>query len=121
MSNPKNDPRAPFPVRAPGSVMLIAAAVALVGAVFASGLTVKPDPSHLLPPGAASVHDLEDVQRRAQAFGTLLVGVDADNPAAREAAARQLIPRLQAIDSGLVAEVVADDGILRRHLWSNRY
>ena len=100
--------------------MLVAAAVAVVGAVFASRLTVKADLSHLLPPGAASVHDLDDVQRRAQAFGNLLVGIDADNPAAREAAARQLVPRLQALDPALVAEVVADDGILRRHMWSTR-
>ena len=98
MSDGQNNRRAPFPVRAPGRVMLLAAAIAVIGAVFASGLTVKADLSHLLPPGAASVHDLEDVQRRAQTFGNLLVGIDADSRAAREAAAGGLIPRLQALD-----------------------
>jgi len=101
--------------------MLLAAAIAVIGAVFASGLTVKADLSHLLPPGADSVHDLEDVQRRAQTFGNLLVGIDADSRAAREAAAGALIPRLRALDSSLVAAVVVDDGVLRRHLWSHRY
>jgi predicted RND superfamily exporter protein len=121
MSNSDKESRAPVPIRAPGAVMLVATAVAVVGAAFASRLAVKADLSHLLPPGAASVHDLDDVQRRAQAFGNLLVGIDADTSAARETAARQLIPRLQALDPSLVAAVVADDGILRRHLWTNRY
>jgi predicted RND superfamily exporter protein len=100
---------------------MAAAVVAAASAVLAARLSVKADLSHLLPPGSTSVRDLEDVQRRAQAFGNLLVGIDADDPATRAAAARELVPRLQALDPALVAGIIADDGSLRRHLWANRY
>jgi uncharacterized protein len=102
-------------------VLLVAGLLALGAGVLAAGLSVKADLSHLLPPGARSVQDLDDVQRRAQAFGSLLVGIEADTPAAREAAARQLIPRLAALDPSLVARVISDDSSLRRFLWQNRY
>src|SRR6266700_6384104 len=113
--------RLPFPVSRPRAVLLAGAVVVLVGGVLAAGLTVKADLSHLLPAGAASVRDLEEVQRRAQAFGNLLVGVTADDPAARAAAAGALIPRLEVLDPALVSGVISDDGSLRRHVWRNRY
>jgi len=113
--------RTPFPVRRPRAVLVVAAALAVGAAALASRLSVQADLSHLLPPGAASVRDLEEVQRRAQAFGNLLVGIEADDLAARGEAARHLVSRLQSLDAGLVAGVVADDGSLRRHLWNNRY
>lgn len=124
MTSTTKSPRVPFAVRRQKTVLLIAGLVALGSAVLAASLSVKADLSNLLPPGSASVRDLDDVQRRAQAFGNLLVGIEAsgpDAPAAREAAAQLLIPRLRAIDPALVAAVVADDGILRRHLWNHRY
>jgi predicted RND superfamily exporter protein/uncharacterized membrane protein YbhN (UPF0104 family) len=113
--------RAPFPIRRPRAVLVVAAVLSVGAAAIASRLSVKADLSHLLPPGAASVRDLEAVQRRAQAFGNLLVGVEADDPAVRAGAARQLISRLRSLDPALVAGVIADDGSLRRHLWNNRY
>lgn len=124
MQDSITNPRAPFPVRRPRAVLLVSGLVALGGAVLAARLSIKTDLATLLPPGATSVRDLEDVQRRAQAFGNLLVGIEATGPgapAAREAAAERLIPRLRAIDPTLVAAVVADDGSLRRHLWEHRY
>jgi hypothetical protein len=102
-------------------VLIAAILVAAASAALASRLSVKADLSHLLPPGATSVRDLEDVQRRAQAFGNLLVGIDADDTAKRAAAARELVPRLQTLDPALVAGVIVDDGSLRRHLWDYRY
>jgi predicted RND superfamily exporter protein len=113
--------RAPFPVRAPRGVLLAAATLALGASLLASRLSVKADPAELLPPGATSVSDLENVKHRAQAFGNLLVGIEAGDPAAREAAGRELVSRLRTLDPTLVAGVVADDGSLRRHLWNYRY
>ncbi|HVR63166.1 MAG TPA: MMPL family transporter [Polyangia bacterium] len=113
--------RLPLAVSRPRAVLLAGAVVVLVGGVLAAGLTVKADLSHLLPPGAASVRDLEEVQRRAQAFGNLLVGITADDPAARAVAAGALIPRLRALDPALVSGVISDDGSLRRHVWMYRY
>jgi len=112
---------APFPVRAPRAVLLAAATLALGASILASRLSVRADPAELLPPGATSVSDLEDVKHRAQAFGNLLVGIEAANPAAREAAARELASRLRDLDPTLISGVVADDGSLRRHLWNYRY
>jgi len=82
----------------------VAAALAVGAAALASRLSVQADLSHLLPPGAASVRDLEEVQRRAQAFGNLLVGIEADDLAARGEAARQLVSRLQSLDAGALEE-----------------
>jgi predicted RND superfamily exporter protein len=113
--------RPPFPIRRPAVVLAIAGLLTLGGAGLASKLSVKTDLSHLLPPGSVSVRDLDDVQRRAQAFGNLLVGIEADSPTARAAAARQLARRLGALAPGLVAGIIADDGSLRRHLWQRRY
>jgi uncharacterized protein len=124
MQDSTSCPRAPWPARRPRTALFIAGGVAITGVSLAAKLSVKTDLSTLLPPGATSVRDLDDVQRRAQAFGNLLVGIEASGPdaaAAREVAARHLIPRLRAIDPSLVASVVADDGIMRRHLWNKRY
>lgn len=113
--------RTPLPVRRPRAILAFAALLAVSAAALASRLSVKADLTHLLPPGAASVRDLDEVQRRAQAFGNLLVGIEADDPAARAEAVRGLVSRLRSLDPSLVASVVADDGSLRRHLWNNRY
>jgi hypothetical protein len=121
MPNPTQNLRLPLPARTPLAVLVVASAVALAAGALAAGLSVKTDLSHLLPPGAASAQDLDVVQRRAQAFGNLLVGIDAETAAARAATARDLIPRLEALDPTLVAGVISDDGSLRRHLWENRY
>jgi len=113
--------RAPLPVRRPREVLAVASLLVVAAAALASRLSVKADLTHLLPPGAASVRDLDEVQRRAQAFGNLLVGIDAEDPTARAEAARGLASRLRSLDPSLVASIVADDGSLRRHLWNSRY
>lgn len=113
--------RLPFPVRRPAPVLVLAGLVTLVAGLLAARLAVKADLSHLLPPSAKSVADLKEVQRRTQAFGNLLVGIHANSASARAAAAQQLIPRLRAVDQGLLASVTVDDGEVRRYLWDHRY
>jgi predicted RND superfamily exporter protein len=114
-------PQLPWPVRRPTLVLLIAAALSLVAGALATGLSVRADVALLLPVGAKSVADLEAVQARAQTFGNLLVAIDAPDAAAREAAARRLLPALQALDPSLVRRVVADSAAVRQHVWRNRY
>ncbi len=113
--------RPAFFIRHPVLVLFLAGLITLAGSLLAAQLSVKADLSHLLPPSAKSVVDLQDVQRRTLAFGNLLVGIHADIPSAREAVARQLIERLRSLDPGLVAAVIVDDGNLRRYLWNHRY
>src|SRR5688500_17485743 len=84
----------PWPARAPRLVLLAAALLTLVAGALAVRLKVKADLANLLPAGAASVRDLEEVQTRAQAFGSLLVAVDTADPAARAAATSDLVRQL---------------------------
>jgi uncharacterized protein len=113
--------RLPWPARAPKLVLLVALLLTVASAALALRLRVKADLANLLPAGASSVRDLEEVQRRAQAFGSLLVAVEADRPAARAAAATDLIARLRKLDPALVASIVADEGGVRRYVWEHRY
>ena len=102
-------------------VLIAAALLTVLAGLFAVRLRVKADLANLLPAGAASVRDLGQVQERAQAFGSLLVAVEAPTPPVRAAAANDLLTRLRKIDPALVAAIVADQGGVRRFVWENRY
>ena len=62
-------------------VLVASLVVAVLGAWFASQLSVEADLSYLLPPSAPSVRELRAIERRAQVLGTVMVAVEAsDSP-----------------------------------------
>jgi predicted RND superfamily exporter protein len=102
-------------------ILAVGALLAIAGALLASRLPLKADLSSLLPPNERSVRDLEQIQGRTRVLGIALCAIASDDAALRSRAASALAGRIRALDPSLVAAVVADDGILRRFGWENRF
>jgi uncharacterized protein len=95
-------------------------AAALAG-TLAARLPLRGELAALLPPDARSVRDLRALETRAQVFGTIIVAVEADDPAHRTAAAALVRDRLRALPRDLVLQVDADSGVRDRYAWEHRY
>lgn len=104
-----------------GWVLAAGLAVAIAGGALAAQLPLRPDLSNLLPPSAKSVRDLEVLKRRARAFGSVFVVVEAADPAVRERATRWLQQHIEALADLGVEAVVYDDGPVRRYFWQHRF
>src|SRR5215831_13773464 len=105
--------------RAP--ILWSALVVGLVAAPIAARLPLRGDMSYLLPPQTQSVRDLHALEARAQVFGTIVVAIDADDPGAREAAARLVRDRLNALPAGTLLGVAADSAARDRFAWDHRH
>ncbi|HVV50324.1 MAG TPA: MMPL family transporter [Polyangia bacterium] len=102
----------------------ILAGALLVGAVaapLAAHLPLYGDLSYLLPPDTRSVRDLHALESRAQVFGTVIVAVESDDPARRQAAAALVRDRLRALPPRLLIGVDYDSGARDRFAWAHRY
>jgi predicted RND superfamily exporter protein len=102
-------------------ILVVSALIAAAGALLAVGLPVHTDLSYLLPPSADSVKQLRALEKRATVFGTVMIGIESDDPKAREAAAVALRDRLKKIDPKLVAGITYDDGPARSFVWDHRF
>jgi hypothetical protein len=105
-------------------VTLAAAGVlAIAGGVLTSRLTVKSDLSYLLPESTPSVRQLRALEKRARVAATFMIGVESTDPAARAAAGAALLRRLRTLDAAAlgIGDITADDGVLRRFAWDNRF
>ena len=105
--------------RAP--ILWSALVVGLVAAPIAARLPLRGDMSYLLPPQTQSVRDLHAPEARSQVFETIVVAIDADDPGAREAAARLVRDRLNALPAGTLLGVAADSAARDRFAWDHRH
>lgn len=106
------------------ALAIIIAHVALVaGAVYliANHLPLHADFSYLLPEDSPSVRDLRKLEARVRAGDSMLVVMEAPDPATRAAAAEQLVAGLRTITPELVEHVEADDADLRAFLSPRRH
>jgi uncharacterized protein len=95
--------------------------LAVVATTLALRLTVKSDLSSLLPPSQQSVRDLKALQKRARAFGTVFVVVDAPTVAELEIARDATANELKALPKELVSNVTADAAVARQFFWQHRF
>lgn len=102
-------------------VLGLAFAVAATGLWLITALPLRADIANLLPPSQKSVQDLKALKKRARAFGTVFVVVEADDPSKREQAANTLRNRFADIDASLLTNVTYDDRVARQYFWQNRF
>ncbi|HXU63800.1 MAG TPA: MMPL family transporter, partial [Polyangia bacterium] len=102
-------------------ILLGALATSVLAGLLAARLPLRGELAALLPPDARSVRDLHAVEARAQVFGTVIVAVQAEDPARRAAAARLVRDRLQALPRDLVLQVDADSAVRDQYAWTHRY
>jgi predicted RND superfamily exporter protein len=102
-------------------ILLGAALTAALAGTLAARLPLRGELAALLPPEARSVRDLHAVERRAQAFGTIIVAIEADDPVARAGAAALVRDRLRALPRELVLQVDADSAARDRYAWEHRF
>ena len=92
-----------------GKFLLVALALAVAGAWFASGLEIRSSFEELLPPDLPSVRQAKELARRVGGDGTVLVNVEAlDGPQGlprAEAMARRLADDYRALGPGVVRSV----------------
>src|SRR5579871_2020633 len=110
-----------FTTRRRWAILASALATAAVAAPIAAHLPLYGDLSVLLPPATPSVRDLHALESRAQVFGTVIVAVQSDDAARRQAAAELVRARLQALPPSLVIGVDYDSGARDRFAWAHRY
>jgi predicted exporter len=87
---------------------------------LAARLPLHGDLSYLLPPDTRSVRDLHALEARAQVFGTIIVGIESDDPQRRLAAAALLRDRASALPKEAVIGVGTDSGAKDRFAWTHR-
>lgn len=102
-------------------VLAVSLLLALVSGYVASGLPLRSEFSHLLPPERQSVRDLNTLKDRIRTFGTIFVVVDGETPEAATKAADLVRPELRAIDKDLISRVLDDDADTRAYFWKNRF
>jgi uncharacterized protein len=102
-------------------ILAISLLIAVFGVVLARRLPLHSDLSSLLPSSAPSVRDLNALQKRARAFGTVFVVVDAPSAAALEAVRPTVSAALAKLPPTLVANVTADSAVARRFFWEQRF
>ena len=105
------------------AAIVAACAVVLGVAVYLTAfhLPLHADFSHLLPQDASSVRDLRKLEARVSSQDTLLVIVDADDPATRAAVAGEMAERIRALPPDLVSRLEDDDAETRRFLRERRH
>lgn len=99
------------------SAMLLAAG----GFVLTSQLSVKSDMSYLLPESSHSVQQLRAIEKRARVTAAFLLGVESDEPHARQAATDKLLQKLKALQSPDIGSITVDDRVARQFAWQNRF
>jgi predicted RND superfamily exporter protein len=99
------------------SAMLLAAG----GFVLSSQLSVKSDMSYLLPESSHSVQQLRAIEKRARVTAAFLLGVESDEPKARQAATDKLLQKLKALQSPDIGSITVDDRVARQFAWQNRF
>ncbi len=102
-------------------ILVGAALAAALAGLLAARLPLRGELAALLPPDARSVRDLRALEGRAQLFGTIIVAIEADDPAARGAAAALVRDRLRALPRDLVLQVDADTVVRDRFAWEHRF
>jgi uncharacterized protein len=102
-------------------VLPVSWAVALVAGFLLSHLTVHGAFQDLLPPDAEAVRHLHELEARTRVLADYMIGVEADDPAKRVAAAHSLRARLDALDPDLVAGITADHKVEHEFAWNNRW
>jgi len=103
---------------------IIAVTVVLVGValyLIAFHLPLRADFSHLLPPDAPAVRDLHKLEERVTSKDTLLVVIEADDPAVREHLADEMATAARALPPDLVSMVEDDDADSRAFLKDHRW
>jgi uncharacterized protein len=105
------------------AILVVAAALAVAGGALTSRLAVKSDLSYLLPESTASVRQLRALEKRARVTATFMLGVESGDVVARARAGEALLGRIRALDATAfgIGGVTADDGVLRRYTWDNRF
>ena len=94
---------------------------ALSAYLIAFHLPLRADFSYLLPQDAPAVVDLRRLEARVPATDTLLVVVQAPDPAARARAQATLLAALRAIDHALVESIDDDDPDTRAYAKAHRF
>ena len=102
-------------------IVLGSIALTALAALTASRLHVYSDFSYLLPQHARSVEDLRAIERRAHVIGTMIVAVEADDPARREQAARAMRDGIGALPPRLVSAVDFDRRAEHAFAWRHRW
>ncbi len=102
-------------------LLVLSVLVAGLSGLLASRLPVRSDLTSLLPGSKSSVIALGQLKRRAQAFATINVVVESEDPALRAQAGAALSERLAAIGPELVTQYSPDDGPARRYAWDHRF
>ena len=107
----------------PWATLAVASVLAVAGGMLTSRLRVKSDLSYLLPESTPSVRQLRALEKRARVAATFMIGVESGDPAARARAGAALLRRLRALDAPAlgIGDVTADDRVLRRYVWANRF
>jgi predicted RND superfamily exporter protein len=103
------------------TVILISWLVAAGSIPLLARLTVDAGFSALLPSSTQSVRHLHALERRVRVPATYMIGIEADDPKLRAAAAHDLLTRASRLDSSLVSGVTSDDKAARDFAWSHRW
>jgi predicted RND superfamily exporter protein len=103
------------------AILIGALLASIASVILASQLPVQGDFSYLLPPSELSVQHLHALEKRTRALSTFMIGVESDDPALREQAAKALDERIEQLDKTLVANVSYDDRVAHQYAWDNRF
>jgi uncharacterized protein len=105
------------------AILVVAVALAVTGGALTSRLAVKSDLSYLLPESTPSVRQLRALEKRARVTATFMLGVESGDVVARARAGDALLRRIRALDATAlgIGGITADDGVLRRYTWDNRF
>jgi predicted RND superfamily exporter protein len=103
------------------AILIGALLASIASVILASQLPVQGDFSYLLPPSELSVQHLHALERRTRALSTFMIGIESDDPALREQAAKALDERIEQLDKTLVANVSYDDRVAHQYAWDNRF
>lgn len=102
-------------------MLLSAVIVGTAGLALTAQLSVKSDMSYLLPESSHSVQQLRDIEKRARVTAAFLLGVESDDPKARQAATDRLLQKLKTLHDPDIGSITADDRVARQFAWDNRF
>jgi predicted RND superfamily exporter protein len=106
------------------AVVIIASHVLVLGGagfLIARHLPLYADFSYLLPQDAPAVRDLRKLEARVKTTDTVLVVLQAPDPAARAAAVAEMAAGIRGLPHDLVAEVEDDDATTRAFFRAHRH
>ncbi len=108
--------------RRSNAILAVSALLTVVAVYLAAfHLPLHADFSHLLPQDATSVRDLRKLEDRITSSDTLLIVVEADDPAVRAEVIAELRAVIETLPGELVARLESDDQITRDFLRAHRY